>query len=63
MKCKINEIRRAKRIKLKDLADQAGISRITLWRIESGKVSPRVEILTKISELLNVEQTELYEAA
>ena len=42
-----------------ELAFKAGINKNTIWKIETGKVSPTVETLAKIAEALEVDFTTL----
>ena len=42
-----------------ELALQAGLSRTSIWKIETGKVSPTVETLAKIAEALGIDFTTL----
>ena len=42
-----------------DLAYEAGLSRTSIWKIETGKVSPTVETLAKIAQALGTDFTTL----
>lgn len=42
-----------------ELAFKAGVNKNTIWKIETGKVSPTVETLAKIAEALEVDFTTL----
>ena len=42
-----------------ELALVAGLNRLTIWKIETGKVSPTVDTLAKIAEALEIEFTTL----
>ena len=42
-----------------ELAFQAGVNKNTIWKIETGKVSPTVETLAKIAEALSIDFTTL----
>ena len=42
-----------------ELAYEAGISKTSIWKIETGKVSPTVETLAKIAEALGIDFTTL----
>ena len=42
-----------------ELAFEAGISKTSIWKIETGKVSPTVETLAKIAEALGIDFTTL----
>ena len=42
-----------------ELAFEAGISKTSIWKIETGKVSPTVETLAKIAKALDIDFTTL----
>lgn len=42
-----------------ELAFEAGVNKNTIWKIETGKVSPTVETLAKIAEALDIDFTTL----
>ena len=42
-----------------ELAYEAGISKTSIWKIETGKVSPTVETLAKIAKALDIDFTTL----
>ena len=42
-----------------ELAFEAGISKTSIWKIETGKVSPTVETLAKIANALEIDFTTL----
>ena len=42
-----------------ELAEKAGISRNTLWRIESGQYPARARTVRKLAEVLGVQPTDL----
>ena len=42
-----------------ELAFEAGLNRLTIWKIETGKVSPTVETLSKIANALGIDFTTL----
>ena len=42
-----------------ELAFKAGVNKNTIWKIETGKVSPTVETLAKIAEALCIDFTTL----
>ena len=42
-----------------ELAFKAGVNKNTIWKIETGKVSPTVDTLAKIAEALEIEFTTL----
>lgn len=51
----IRSIRLARNISLAELADMAGVKELTISKIESGKFSASVELLTQILEPLDAE--------
>ena len=51
----IKERRKVLRITQPDLAEMAGISINTLYKIERGQANPTVQILNKIADILGVE--------
>lgn len=59
---KLKRYRKQKGISIKDLSDLSGISRQTIWLLESGKFrNPSIETLDKISRVLEVSRQELVE--
>lgn len=42
-----------------ELAFEAGVNKNTIWKIETGKVSPTVETLSKIANALGIDFTTL----
>lgn len=57
----IRELRVRKGMTQNDLADKAGITRTTLWRLESGKGKVAMtKTLEKIANVLEVDITELF---
>jgi len=51
----IKERRNSLRINQVNLAEMAGISKNTLYKIERGQANPTVEILKKIADILGLE--------
>lgn len=51
----IKERRKVLRITQPDLAEMAGISINTLYKIERGQANPTVQILNKIADILGLE--------
>ena len=51
----IKERRKTLRLTQPDLADLAGISKNTLYKIERGQANPTLNVLIKIVELLGME--------
>ena len=59
----IAEARKSKGFSQDQLAAAAGISRITVARLESGKYSPTLKTLVRLSDALGVPVNELIEKA
>lgn len=57
LKLKIERIKR--NISQEELAFQAGVNKNTIWKIETGKVSPTIETLIKIANALEIDFTTL----
>ena len=51
----IKERRNALRINQINLAEMAGISKNTLYKIERGQANPTIEVLKKIADILGLE--------
>ena len=59
-----NRIRQARKrsgLTMNQLAELAGVSYLTIYRIETGKVSPSVSLLTEIAHHLNEPITKFFE--
>lgn len=61
MKIYLKEIRQKRKLTLIRLSTLTGISKTHLNDIETGKKSPTIEILCKISIVLQVNITDLFE--
>ena len=59
VKNKLRAVRLNRALSLKQLAQLAGVSKLTIIRIESGKSSPRYQTLEKLGIVLGVEPKEL----
>jgi transcriptional regulator with XRE-family HTH domain len=57
----IKILRMQKRLSQQDIADRAGISAVTVSRIETGFEQPKIETLEKIAEALGVTAAYLLE--
>jgi transcriptional regulator with XRE-family HTH domain len=57
----LRQLREKKGVSLRGLADKAGISFTTLYRIEAGKTEPRFGTLEKIAKALGVSTRDLIE--
>ncbi len=51
----IKERRKSLRINQINLAEMAGISKNTLYKIERGQTNPTIEVLKKIADILGLE--------
>lgn len=58
---RIREARKRSGLTMKQLADAVGVSYLTIHRIENGKVSPSVSLLTEIALSLNEPITKFFE--
>ena len=61
MKLRLREILKDRSMTLKAFSELSGISQPNLSNYINGNVSPTLEMLTRISESLNVPLTELFE--
>ncbi len=58
--CKKIKLERLKKdLSQEELAFQAGVNKNTIWKIETGQVSPNVKTLEKIAHALGMEFSEL----
>ena len=63
MKYRIREIRQDKGISQTELARKAGVTRATIWKLESGEdETTTTRTLLKIALALNVDASELFSA-
>ena len=58
---KIKELRLAKKLTLKEVAEQAGLSIVSVNLYETGKVNPELTNLHKLAKGLGCKFEELYE--
>ena len=56
---KIRECRKRKGLSQEELANKIGVKRAVVSKYETGKISPRIEIIQKISRVLGVPVHEL----
>ena len=61
MKTRVKELRTAKNLTQKDLADKAGVSRQTINYLEQGKYLPSLPLAFKLAKLLGVSVENLFE--
>ena len=57
---RLKQFRKAKRLTQAQLAHQAGISRVSLARIEAGTHSPRLETLIALAQALKISLSQLF---
>lgn len=58
----LKSIRKNQELSQESLADLMGIQRAQVWRWENGNGNPRLDTLIKLSEILNVDVSELVQA-
>lgn len=58
---RIRDVRKKNRLTMSQLADRVGVSYITIYRIETGKVSPSVVLLSEIAYSLGEPITAFFE--
>lgn len=59
---RLRHLRRASGLRLRDVADKAQCSESMLSKIENGQVSPSINMLHRITRILNVNMATLFEA-
>ena len=58
---RIRELRESKGISQNELSEKSGVTRATLWRLETGEAEvTTTQTLTKIADALGVDVTELF---
>jgi transcriptional regulator with XRE-family HTH domain len=55
----VRQIREARGLSLRALADKAGMSYVALYRLESGETDPRLGTLRRLARALNVTVADL----
>ena len=60
---RLQQWREAGGYSIQRLADRAGVSRMTVFRIESGRSSPTVAVLEKLTRALTIEVRDLFPSA
>jgi len=58
---RIRQLRESKGLTQAELAVQAGVTRKTIWNLETGNTFPNLAILLAIAIILGVAWSELYE--
>jgi Zn-dependent peptidase ImmA (M78 family)/transcriptional regulator with XRE-family HTH domain len=58
---KLTELRELNSLSRKDLADKLSVSEQAVWQYESGKVSPRIDVLNALRDLLEIDTSFLFE--
>jgi transcriptional regulator with XRE-family HTH domain len=59
LRVRLREWRERRGLSLRVLADRAGVSHVTILRIEAGTVSPTVDMLVRLAKALGVEARDL----
>jgi transcriptional regulator with XRE-family HTH domain len=60
---KLTKLRKAKGLSRVDVARGAGVSEVTLWRLETGRRTGSVDVLRRIAAFLEVSLEDLIEDA
>jgi transcriptional regulator with XRE-family HTH domain len=60
MTLRLREWRTKRRLSLRQLAELAGVSFVTVFRIEAGKLSPTVAMLERLAEALDIGIRDLF---
>ncbi len=55
----IHKFRESKNISIRELAKRSGLSPSTIWKIEQGKMSPTVVVISQVAHALGKKPTEL----
>ena len=63
MRRRLREWRMRRGYSIRGLADRARVSRMTIFRIESGRSSPTVAVLEKFAQALAIEVRDLFPSA
>ena len=56
---RLRELRRRRVLTLEELAQEAGVGRNTIWRLEHGVMGAQPRTIRKLAKALNVEPEEL----
>lgn len=60
MKNNIKELRKNKKLRQEDLAEELGVTRQTIIAIENNKYDPTLELAMKISEFFGLSVNEIF---
>lgn len=60
---RLRQVRESRRLSVAQLATLAGVSRQTIYSLESGRVMPRGSIMFRLAAALDVRPSELFDAA
>jgi transcriptional regulator with XRE-family HTH domain len=63
MRLRLREVREQRGLTARVLADRAGVSFVTISRIENGHMSPTVDMVEKLAKALRVHISELFPPA
>ncbi|MBR3417951.1 MAG: helix-turn-helix transcriptional regulator [Oscillospiraceae bacterium] len=58
--CRLYELRMAKKMSQRELAELSGVARNTIMRIENGDVTPNMATIQKLCKALNVSIGEVF---
>ncbi|WP_054650737.1 helix-turn-helix domain-containing protein [Lacticaseibacillus pantheris] len=58
---KLTELRELNGLSRKDLADKLSVSEQAVWQYESDKVTPRIDVLNALRDLMEVDTSFLFE--
>ena len=56
---RLRELRRRRVLTLEELAEEAGVGRNTIWRLEHGVMGAQPRTIRKLAKALNVDPEEL----
>ena len=58
----LRAVRRAKLLTQEQLAQEAGLNRVTIWQLETGIRNPQLSTIRRLAEALGVQPEQLMEA-
>ncbi len=59
MNLRLRQLRERRGLTIQGLAERAGLAMTTVWRIEAGRVEPRLSVLAKLAKALGVRARDL----